>query len=137
MHGDIGLPFLSGNPAPAAALARLGIRPGRTYFDSSAIPDPGPNLRFPETPVVGWRLDTTSGDLRFVRRLARVETINMAGKRQQCWAFAESTYWGGNLLGTGTTWMGRTGLVRHRSEWSGFVPSPSTAGTLFREITAP
>ena len=124
-------------PAPAAVVTRLGLRPNQVALDTLAVPDPGPSLRFPVTPALGWRLDTLSGDLRFVRVLDDIETLNLLGKRQECWAFAESTFQSdGTLLGTGTTWMGPTGLVRHRSEWRDFSPTTASAGSLFREITA-
>lgn len=131
----------STGPAPAATLARLGFRPGRTVFDSTVLPDPGPGLPFPDAPALGWRLDTTVGELRFVRVLDRVETVKQSGKGYECWTFAESTYWVGDqpaaaLIGAGTTWMGARGLVKHQSAWSGFAPNPENAGTLFREITA-
>ncbi len=124
-------------PAPVAALARLGFRPGRFLPDSAAIPDPGPDLPFPEIPVAGWRLDTLVGDIRFVRVLRGAETVKLSGKRHECWAFAESTWVGPSLLGSGSSWMGRTGLVRHRSEWAGLALSSGPSGTLYREITAP
>jgi hypothetical protein len=124
-------------PVAAAAVSRLGFRPGRVLTDTSAVPDPGPDLPFPETPVDGWRHDTAIGDLRFVRALRGTETVKLSGKQHQCWAFAESTWRAGTLLGTGSTWMGREGLVRHRSEWPGLALSAGLSGALFREITAP
>lgn len=130
-------PMTYDGPAPTAVITRLGFRPGKVRVDSLMVPDPGPDLRFPEIPVIGWRLDTTIGDLRFVRALGGVETIRLSGKRYECWAFAESTWRAGALLGTGVTWMGRKGLVRHRSEWTGLALSAGPSGTFFREITAP
>jgi hypothetical protein len=137
ISGATPVPYSANGPAPAAVLTRLGFRPDQVGFDGAGIPDPGPSLPFPATPVLGWRLDTAQGDLHFVRVLDRVETVKLSGKRHESWAFAESTFWGGELLGTGTTWMGRTGLVRHRSEWGAFLPSAAGAGVVFREITAP
>lgn len=131
--------FSASNPAPAAALSRAGFRASRVHFDTVRVPDPGPSYRFPDTPAVGWRLDTIVGDLRFVRQLKGVETITQYGVRHQTWAFAESTWWQDEssvLLGTGTTWMGRTGLVRHQSLWPGF-PSHVGEGTLVRTVIAP
>ena len=127
----------SDGPLAAGVITRLGFRPGKLRFDSLVVPDPGPDLPFPETPVIGWRLDTTLGDLRFVRELRGVETVRLTGTRYECWTFAESTWRAEDLLGTGTTWMGRTGLVRHRSEWPGLALSTGLTGSLFREITAP
>ncbi len=129
----------STGPAPVATLTRIGFQPGLVLFDSTLVSDPGPGLPFPAAPALGWRLDTTVGALRFVRVLDRVESLTQAGTRFECWAFAESTFWadnGATPIGTGTTWMGARGLVKHQSLWSGFTPSPASAGTLFREITA-
>lgn len=138
LAGNAGLPFSATAPAPAAALTRLGLPPDRVFYDTLAVPDAGPALGFPFTPVIGWRQDTVVGDLRLVRVLDRVQIVKQGGFRHECWAFAESTYVdeGGNLLGVGVTWMGRSGLVRHRSEWMSFFPSSTEPGTLFREITA-
>jgi hypothetical protein len=130
-------PMTYDGPAPTAVIARLGFRPGKVRVDSLVVPDPGSDLRFPETPVVGWRLDTTLGGLRFVRALRGVETVSLPGARYECWTFAESTWRAGDLLGVGTTWMGREGLVRHRSEWTGLALSSGPSGSLYREITAP
>ncbi len=129
---------VSGNdgPVPAAALARLGFRPARFLADTAAVPDPGPGLPFPENPAPGWRLDTVVGDLRFVRALRGVEIVKLSGWRHECWAFSESTWAGQKLLGAGSSWMGRWGLVRHRFEWEGFAAA-GPSGTLYREIIAP
>ena len=136
--GNAGLPFSADAPAPAAALSRLGLPPDRVAYDTLAIPDAGPAIGFPFNPIIGWRRDTVAGDLRFVRVLERVQTVKQGGARHECWAFAESTYVDdtGTLLGTGVTWMGRNGIVRHRSEWPAYVPSSTTPGILLREITA-
>ncbi len=136
---DVSSSFSTANPAPTAFLTRLGLRAERVHVDTLRVPDPGPSYRFPETPVLGWRLDTTVHGLRFVRLLNRVETITQSGMRHQTWAFAESTWWAGTpaiLLGTGTTWMGRTGLVKHQSLWPGHVATAG-AGTLVRTLVAP
>jgi len=130
-------------PAPAAVVARLGFRPGLAVTSGFGVPDPGPDLPFPAVPAIGWRHDTTVGSLRFVRVLERVQTIRQDGARHQCWTFAESTYVAADaglpatLLGSGTTWMGATGLVRHASTWPAFDPSSGGTGTLYREISIP
>jgi hypothetical protein len=139
-NGSSNPPFSANSPAPSSVLTRLGFHPERVVFDQVGIPEAGPALPFPALPATGWRLDTTVGDIRFVRVLTRVQTIKQSGKRHETWAFAESTYVSGNsgvLLGSGTTWMGRNGLVRHRSTWLAFEPSTATAGFLYREIIAP
>jgi hypothetical protein len=122
--------------APAAALALLGLNPTRLFFDTLAVPDPGPALRFPDTPHVGWSLDTTLGEMRHVRRFTKVENVEAAGKNQQCWVFADSTYLGGVPVSGSTYWMGATGLVRHRQEWKSYAPSGITGGMFWREIKA-
>lgn len=144
LFGNTGLTTYTANaPAPAAVVTRLGFRPSRAVTNSQAVPDPGADLPFPAAPAIGWRLDTTVGHLRFVRVLERGQTIRQDGARHECWAFAESTYVAANaglpatLLGSGTTWMGATGLVRHRSVWTAFDPSTGGAGTLYREISIP
>jgi hypothetical protein len=136
---DVSASFTVNAPAPGSLLARAGFRASRVHFDSLRMPDPGPSYRFPDTPSAGWRLDTTVGDVRFVRRLKGAETISQYGVRHETWAFAESTWWQGDapvLLGTGTSWMGRTGLVKHLSRWPGYV-SAFGAGTLRRSLMAP
>jgi len=136
---DVSSSFTAATPAPTAFLTRLGLRADRVQVDPLLVPDPGPSYRFPETPVLGWRLDTTAHGLRFVRQLNRTETITQSGMRHQTWAFAESTWWAETpavLLGSGTTWMGRTGLVRHQSLWPGFVTTAGM-GTLVRTLVAP
>lgn len=135
---DVSASFTVARPAPASFLTRLGVRADRVHVDTTRVPDPGPAYRFPEDPGLGWRLDTIVNDLRFVRLLNRMETISQAGVRHETWAFAESTWWAGTpvLLGTGTTWMGRTGLVRHQSLWPGYA-SGTGVGTLVRTLSAP
>lgn len=135
---DLSASYTANSPAPASLLARSGFRPARVHFDTLRMPDPGPSYRFPDTPLVGWRLDTVVGDVRFVRRLKGVETIAQYGRRHETWAFAESTWWQGDapvLMGVGITWMGRTGLVKHESRWPGF-PSSAGQGTLRRTLVA-
>jgi hypothetical protein len=130
---------LSVGTAPVATLTRLGLHPDRMIFDTLDLPDPGPGLPFPVEPALGWRLDTTVGEMRFVRVLDRIETIKQGKIRYECWAFAESTYWAGETtpaIGTGVTWMGARGLVRHRSEWTDFHIPSTTSGTLFRQIVS-
>ena len=136
---DVSTSFTAARPAPVSLLTRLGFRPTRVHVDPAHVPDPGPSYPFPETPALGWRFDTTVNDLRFVRHLQRVETIVQSGVRHQTWAFAESTWWAGTpavLLGTGTTWMGATGLVKHQSLWPGYAATVG-AGTLVRTLVAP
>jgi hypothetical protein len=126
-------------PAHVAAVTRLGFDLDRIHVDPAQLADPGPALRFPANPEIGWRQDTLIGDFRFVRELRGIENLRQTGKRHEAWAFAESTWWNDELVGTGETWMGRHGLVRHRAEMQGFVPSASsnpTPGTLRREIRA-
>jgi hypothetical protein len=123
-------------PLATSAVSRLGFRPGRLLLDSNTVPDPGPDLSFPAIPVAGWRLDTTLDDLRFVRTLEGRDTLNISGKRLECWAFAESTWHAGVLRGVGTTWMGAEGLVMHRSRWMELEFSTVSSGTLHHEITA-
>jgi hypothetical protein len=128
---------LSLGVAPVAALTRLGLNAQRMIFDTLDVPEPGPGLRFPVEPALGWRLDTTVGEIRFVRVLTHIETIKQGKTQYQCWAFAESTYWAGETtaaIGTGMTWMGARGLARHRSEWTDFHMPSTTSGTLFRQI---
>src|SRR5690606_41049507 len=55
--------FTAATPAPTAFLTRLGLRADRVQVDTLLVPDPGPSYRFPETPVLGWRLDTTAHGL--------------------------------------------------------------------------
>ena len=120
-------------PAPASVLTLLGLRSTRLFFDTVNIPDPGPALRFPDTPKAGWSLDTTVGDLRHVRRMTGIENIKAAGKRHECWVFKDSTYLGTTALSTETYWMGARGLVLHRQEWPSYSPTVITGGTLWRE----
>jgi hypothetical protein len=131
---------LSVGTAPVAALTRLGLHVQRVIFDTLDLPDPGPGLPFPGVPSLGWRLDTTVGEMRFVRVLDRIETIKQGRTQYQCWAFAESTFWAGEAnaapIGTGTTWMGARGLARHQSEWTDFHIPSTTSGTLVREINS-
>ncbi len=124
------------SPAPAAALALLGLNPTRVFFDSINIPDPGPALRFPDTPHVGWSLDTTVGDLRHVRRLTGARDVKAAGQRHDCWVFQDSTYWGSTAVSTGTYWVGAKGVVLHRQEWAAYAPSGITGGVFWRETRA-
>jgi hypothetical protein len=124
------------SPAPAGALALLGLNPARLFFDTTILPDPGPALRFPDTPRVGWTLDTTVGDLRFVRKYAGVQTIKAAGRYHECWAFSESTYLSDTEVSTGTYWLGASGLVLHRQEWKAYAPSGTLGGTFWRETLA-
>jgi hypothetical protein len=136
--GEIFVRLTLSSPAGAAAEAgQLGLDPARLLLDSVHARDPGSSLRFPTAPVVGWRLDTTVGDLRFVRVLTRTQTVRSLGKDVQCWVFAESTYWGNQPIAYGRYWMGKTGLVRHRREWKSYEPGDEVAGgTLWREIKA-
>ena len=124
------------SPAPAAVLSRLGLDPARLFFDTVALPDPGPGLRFPDTPVIGWRLDTTIGELHHVRRLTGVKTIKAAGQYQECWVFADSTYLGATAVTTGSYYMGARGLVLLRQEWPNYAPASLTGGTFWRETRA-
>ena len=124
------------SPAPAAALTLLGLNATRISFDTVAIPDPGPGLRFPDSPYVGWSLDTTVGALRYKRALTAVQTVRAAGQNQRCWVFSDSTYWNGAGVSKGTYWMGATGLVKHRLEWKPYAPSTLTGGTFWREVRA-
>ncbi len=139
---DVSASFTATHPAPTSFLTRLGVRPDRVHVEAARVPDPGPTSPFPEVPVPGWRMDTTVNDLRFVRLLNRIEVITQSGVRHETWAFAESTWWAGEagtpavLLGTGTTWMGRTGLVRHQSLWADYASDAGT-GTLVRTLLAP
>lgn len=127
---------LASSPARNAALTQLGLNPARLLYDTAALPDPGPGLRFPDSPYVSWSLDTTVGDLRHVRRLNKVETIKAAGLNQQCWVFTDSVYWNALPVAKETYWMGATGLVKHRREWAGYAPAGMTGGTLWREVKA-
>jgi hypothetical protein len=122
------------SPAPAAVFSRLGFRPSRLVFDGDAVPDPGADLPFPTAPAIGWRLDTSAGEMRFVRQLTRVETLRLLGKDQEHWVFAETTWSDTRLLGHGTTWMGPRGLGRHVSEWPLFSQAQAAPGTLVRRI---
>jgi hypothetical protein len=125
----------SSTPGAAAEAVQLGLNPARLILDSVHGLDAGPAIGFPAAPALGWRLDTTLGDLRFVRHLTKTQVLRSLGKDVECWVFAESTYWGGHRVATGTYWMGATGLVRHRREWPEWQPSGGeVAGTLWREI---
>ncbi|MCD6023557.1 MAG: hypothetical protein K0Q91_473 [Fibrobacteria bacterium] len=124
------------SPAPSGALALLGLNPDRLFFDSTVILDPGPALRFPDTPRAGWALDTTVGDLRFVRAFGGSATVKAAGLYHDCWVFSESVYWNGALVSTGNYYFGGWGLVLHRQEWKAYAPAAITGGTFWREIRA-
>ncbi|HEX2613489.1 MAG TPA: hypothetical protein VHO02_07835 [Fibrobacteria bacterium] len=123
-------------PVGASAVARLGFRPGKLLLDSNVVPDPGPDLPFPATPAVGWRLDTTFGESRFVRELSGLDTLKISNTRHECWAFAETTWYAGVLRGIGTTWMGPEGLVLHRSRWVGIDWSTGATANLHHQILA-
>ena len=123
-------------PAPASVLSILGLRSTRLFFDTVNIPDPGPALRFPDTPKIGWSLDTNVGDLRHVRRFAGIHDVKAAGKLHECWVFKDSTYLGSAAVSTETYWMGARGLILHRQEWPSFGPALITGGTLWRETRA-
>jgi predicted small secreted protein len=127
---------IAGGTAPAAALSQLGLNPAHWLFDTVALPDPGPGLRFPDSPKVGWSLDTTVGALRHVRRLTQVETVRAATRNIQCWVFSDSVYWGAKPVALETYWLGANGLVKHRREWKDHVPSGTPSGTLWRELRA-
>jgi hypothetical protein len=139
---DVSASFNDSQPAPAAFFARLGFSPASIAFDAGRVPDPGASLRFPVLPVKGWRLDTIIGETRFVRVLTGTAQLEAAGVRYETWAFAESTWWDDHLavpVGTGTTWIGRYGLVKHVSLWPAYVlagPGGTQTGTLRRTVQA-
>jgi hypothetical protein len=137
---DVSASFAAAVPAPAGLFTRLGFNPQAIHFDTARVPDPGAALRFPVDPVIGWRLDTVVGDLRFVRVLTGTAVIEQSGLRYDTWAFAESTWWAESpaaRLSVGTTWIGRDGLVKHQTHVTNFTATGSASGTLQRTLIAP
>lgn len=133
-----------GKALSASIITQMGFNPAKIQLDSTAvsIPDPGAALGFPATPQIGWRLDTITGDLRFVRQLIGMDTvlqkIGTVKTNVECWAFAETTYYGGVAVATARYSMGYNGLVHLYEKRPGFYSSTGDTGAvvLWREITA-
>ena len=126
----------TGSPAPASALALLGLNAARLYFDTVNLPDPGPGLRYPDSPYVGWSLDTTVGELRHERVLTKVENVSAAGLVQRCWVFTDKVSWSDQMISTSKIWIGARGVVKQRAEWTSFSPALFMGGTFWRELKA-
>ncbi len=126
-----------GNALPGFVVTHLGFNPSKLLLDSAVIPDPGPALGFPVTPVAGWRSEQTNGDLRFVRTLTGFDTLSRPEGSVEAWAFAESTYWDGTAIATAKYSVGRNGLLRLYAQRLNFTPGNSnTASILWSEVTA-
>ena len=122
-------------PLPVSVVAGLGFNPDQLWLDTTAIPEPGPALGFPTLPEIGWRSETTSGDLHFVRVLKGLDTLRRSEGNVECWAFAESTYWNGSSVATSVYSLGRTGMLRLHTERTGFNPGGDTvSGISWREV---
>lgn len=135
---DVSTFYTAAQPAPAGFFTRLGFMPSTAQFDSTLVPDPGPDLRYPAVPSAGWRLDTLVGGLRFVRAYTGTALVDAGFQRYDTWAFAESTWWADSppvLVSSGTTWMGRYGLVKHVSQRHNFFVNEFVSGTLRRTLT--
>jgi hypothetical protein len=122
---------------PASAASALGFEVSRLYLDSVAIPDPGPDLPFPERPEIGWSVSRQIGALRFERTLSGVDTLSAGRGLVEAWVFAETARWDDQIVATARYWLGNRGLLRMRSEWPG-GPENSGSGSdrLWREIEA-
>ncbi len=119
-----------GGPLPAAVVSSLAFDPARMFPDT-AIPDPGPTLGFPEFPQIGWRREIVAGDLRLVRELQGVDTLDRPEGLVEAWVFADSAYWDQQAVASASLWLGRRGLLRLHAVWA-----DAGSGSWWREITA-
>jgi len=124
-----------GTPLPVSVVTSLGFDPQRLLLDSS-VTDAGPSLPFPEFPQPGWRMETISGDLRFVRVLRGFDTLDRPEGFVETYVFAESTYWDNKAVASGLYWFGNRGLLRQTSQWPDFG-SENAPRILHREISVP
>lgn len=133
------LGFISREPIalPVGVVSGLGFQISRLIWDSAAIADPGPDLTFPEHPVLGWKIQKNVGLFHIDRELLRVDTLDQPEGLMEAWVFAEWTYWGSQVVASSTYWIGNRGLIKMHAKWPHF-PDPFGPGytELWRETTA-